>query len=1767
MLNITSIGTLKRSFIHGVLLFAVASSGDFVRNGRADGCDICDCKITISGAECVGDCTFKLTFSTCSSPELSPYTFTSECADDDFESNSDDISWSASGSHGLNIGSDGTITGSPAAINPGTYTLTADDGSGHTRSVSIEVEVVECNCSASSSAMGTSAAANRSVAVAFKLGRTAFGKSAGALHVKESYPTNVVCTPACLKYRYTTNSECEVIKTNGYIRQVKVPGGLANVITNGNTNMYFVEFYSASQVGSKVGGLYQLSGSPLTTNRIENPDAGTSTNRFRVTESDGCVCDYEWKSNGWELVTGNGWRKEYNVSSWSGDMNYRTNTVEIRNTNTLIASTIRKFQAFSWGQKLIEEVKGTGAAALTNTYTYYTNAGPTTGLVQQVNFSDGRWEIREYDANRYLTNLIVSFGNQAPTNNGDLCRRFEYSYGTNVLAGSGERGGRGRGDPRRTIEYLLGREVGRSYTVRLRGERREIKCETAGAAWNDISNLVTITKWYTNGVFKGKLWSVERPIGTMDIHTYAYYTNVSGLAFLTNTVCTGAPDASKSNIISGTKTITVLAAINRPISKTVVDIESAGITLASETYSEPDAYDRPRKTTFLDGTWSWTEHADCCGAGGTETNREGTVIYHYKDGLKRAASEKNSDINITVTNVLDSSGNILQTLRIGSDGSKVTNAVYTYDSAGRMLTSKDALGNTTTYQEVIIDSQVVRTNIYPDGSTRIETYYRDGQLAKVTGTAVHPVRYEYGVVQDGGIWRRYTKDTKLDGNGSDTPEVLTNLFDMIGRNYKMVYADGAKRESFYNTKGQLVKTVDPDGVTTLYEYNALGGVEYVVTDMDRDGIKDVTGPDRIQQTVGQVTTKGASNVVQRRVYQWSTNGSSISNLVSLNETKTDGLISWSSSFGRTNQSWTVNSGSGNRYITNMAADGSHRVTHFQHGQLKSVTHKDANGTQLGQASYTYDAHGRRKAETDARNGTTTYAYDNADRVASITTPTPGLGQNVQVTSYSYDYAGRRTRTVMADGAASTNEYHSSGELKKTYGARVYPVEYTDDAQGRKTNMTTWQNYGAATGVANTSWKYDGLRGFMTNKVYADGKGPGYTYTPAGRLRTRTWARGVVTTYETNAAGEAVGMTYSDGSSNVVYNLDRLGRRTNILDGAGSRYLTYTESGLLLMETNASGVLAGVAVTNGYDSLGRRIAIGMLTNGGAAFVHAYAYGSASRLTNVSDGTYNATYDYLANSPLVGQITYRSNSTTRMTTTKSYDYLNRLTQISSQPSATGEGPISFNYALNDANQRTRVTHADGSYWVYEYDKLGQVTSGKKYWEDGTPAAGQQFEYAYDDIGNRTATKEGGNEVGAALRAASYSANLLNQYTNRTVSGTADMIGIAKANATVTVNDQTTYRRGEYYHAAIANDNTGAILYPGYTNRAVLSGETNTTTGNLLISKTPESFWYDADGNMLSDGVWTNTWDAENRMAVIENTTGVPSTGRTKETWTFDGAGRWLRRIVSSWNGGAYLPLYTNRFVWDGNVLAVILSETATIKQFFMRGLDLSGTSQGAGGVGGVIAVRLETNGFQFYANDGNGNITALVNGAGGNNSGYYEYDPFGGIVRLSGSAGKENSLRFSTQLMDEMSGVSKYLYRDLIVSLGRWRNGDPIEENGGNNLFAYVNNAPLDSVDKYGLLPRVKCKYRCSNPAISKITNPGTKTCPDGSKSIDIDITYSTCKCSHAIMWPMIGGPGCMIYSCSQMGCPTMPKSSTITLQVCPGESPPVYPDEKGFEQEL
>jgi YD repeat-containing protein len=201
-----------------------------------------------------------------------------------------------------------------------------------------------------------------------------------------------------------------------------------------------------------------------------------------------------------------------------------------------------------------------------------------------------------------------------------------------------------------------------------------------------------------------------------------------------------------------------------------------------------------------------------------------------------------------------------------------------------------------------------------------------------------------------------------------------------------------------------------------------------------------------------------------------------------------------------------------------------------------------------------------------------------------------------------------------------------------------------------------------------------------------------------------------------------------------------------------------------------------------------------------------------LQTVTNGQIGATYTREPNSPLLASVAFTRNAAPVMTAVRIHDYLGR--QLTHATALAGQGsPVaSASYLYNAASQRTRLTREDGTYWDYSYDALGQVTGGSRKWSDNTPVAGQQFAYAFDQIGNRqTATVNG--------RVSTYMPNLLNQYANRTVPGAVDVQGTAQPAAAV---DAT-------------------INIVGVRNNADVSGNdaVTTQTGLASVPKTPVFF----------------------------------------------------------------------------------------------------------------------------------------------------------------------------------------------------------------------------------------------------------------------------------------------------------------------------------------
>jgi len=280
-------------------------------------------------------------------------------------------------------------------------------------------------------------------------------------------------------------------------------------------------------------------------------------------------------------------------------------------------------------------------------------------------------------------------------------------------------------------------------------------------------------------------------------------------------------------------------------------------------------------------------------------------------------------------------------------------------------------------------------------------------------------------------------------------------------------------------------------------------------------------------------------------------------------------------------------------------------------------------------------------------------------------------------------------------------------------------------------------------------------------------------------------------------------------------------------------------------------------------------------------------------------------------------------------------------------------------------------------------------------------------------------------------------------------------------VFVNGQAAYRKGEYFRQQLAATNASA---PQWLPVSISATNETTATGHLFVPQTPEQFTYDLDGNLLTDGRWNYTWDAENRLTAMAPNTSTGSQISLK--FEYDWKGRRVRKQVwgnANWSGS---PTNDIKFAYDGWNLIAILSTNSQLLTSFVWGLDLSGSQQGAGGIGGLLMMHTAAGSNYFTAFNGNGDVAALINSFDGSISARYEYGVFGEALRATGPVAKTNPFRFSTKYQDDESDIVLYPARPWHE--GRFLSRDPIEEEGGINLYAFVNNNPANATDPLGLI---------------------------------------------------------------------------------------------------
>jgi len=201
------------------------------------------------------------------------------------------------------------------------------------------------------------------------------------------------------------------------------------------------------------------------------------------------------------------------------------------------------------------------------------------------------------------------------------------------------------------------------------------------------------------------------------------------------------------------------------------------------------------------------------------------------------------------------------------------------------------------------------------------------------------------------------------------------------------------------------------------------------------------------------------------------------------------------------------------------------------------------------------------------------------------------------------------------------------------------------------------------------------------------------------------------------------------------------------------------------------------------------------------------------------------------------------------------------------------------------------------------------------------------------------------------------------------------------------------------------------------------------------------YDLDGNMTNYNGWNYTYNGENRLIVAENAaTGV----RVEADYDYMG-----RRIFKKVYNNNTLMKHS-LFVYDG------FKQIAEFDALNNNTLKASYLWQPVG----LDVVLLRNN--EYLVADGNKNIIQVCN-ATGSVTDSYVYDPFGKVTHNGTS---ENPFQFSSEFFDDETELVYYNYRYYNPNLGRWINRDPIEEEGGWNLYVMVGNNTSNHWDFLG-----------------------------------------------------------------------------------------------------
>jgi RHS repeat-associated protein len=721
-----------------------------------------------------------------------------------------------------------------------------------------------------------------------------------------------------------------------------------------------------------------------------------------------------------------------------------------------------------------------------------------------------------------------------------------------------------------------------------------------------------------------------------------------------------------------------------------------------------------------------------------------------------------------------------------------------------------------------------------------------------------------------------------------------------------------------------------------------------------------------------------------------------------------------------------------------------------------LTSTDARGAVT---TYTYNAAGQLltittpPAQGHSQGATTTYTYDTDGYLQQVSGPVPGAN-----TTVTYDGYGRRRTVTDPTGLTLTYDYDALDRVTKltfpdtTYEETVYSrldAEKQRDRLGRWT-QTFYDALRRPVAVRDaaggtTQYQYGnfgcpscgGAADKLTKLIDPNGNATTWNYDLQGRAtqETRADASSESYTYETTTSRLKQRTDRKNVTTTLEYFLDGQLKRKSYSDATPAVSYTYDPvDGLMLTAANGADTLTWTydntdrvateastknASTVGYsfDDAGNRIA---LTLDGATHV-TYGYDQQSRLTSITReaNVFGFSYDTASRRT---SMTYPNG----IVTTYGYDGESRLTSLAAN---LGSAPItSFSYVLDAAGNRARKTTLD---WAedYRYDDLDRLVSADR--SAGTPS---RWRFAYDAAGNRTADQTGDAAMGGTF-------NSLNQLLTRQAGGALAFRGTTSEPASVTVAGKA---------AQTAADNTfraQAPVGPGTTDVAVAatdaSGNVRTSTYRVSTSGAGTTYTYDPNGNLASKtegtDTWTYEWNAENQL------TRVTKNSVEQARFSYDPLGRRVEKVAGS---------VTASFTYDRDNILREMQGATTLKYVHGRSADEPLAADGG-------------TALEYFHRDGLGSIVKVTDAAGAVTLAR-EYDAWG-ILQAGGG---EPGYAFTGREWDPETGLYYYRARYYDAATGRFLATDPVK-GFDRSAYAYVRNNPVRYVDPTGMTAEETC----------------------------------------------------------------------------------------------